>query len=69
MAEPPKRHPEVVKEFNNGKFVVHKTRQVFSSIPIDHAHEQNNTLIKGNGRAVRLTDNPSILQHWMIAEP
>ena len=26
MAELPNRHPEVAKEFNNGKFVVHKNR-------------------------------------------
>ena len=69
MAELPNRHPEVVKEFNNGKFVVHKTRRVFSGIPIDQAHEQNNALIKGDGGAVGLTDNPSALQRWMIAGP
>ena len=45
MAELPNRHLEVAKEFHNGKFVVHKTRQVFFSIPVDQAHEQNNTLI------------------------
>ena len=67
MAELPKRHPEVAKKFNNSKF--DKTKQVFSGIPIDQANEQNNTLIKGNGRAVGLTGNPSTLQHWMTAEP
>ena len=40
------RQPEVAKEFNNGKFVVHKTRWAFSSIPIDSAYEQNNAFIK-----------------------
>ena len=69
MAELPNRHPEVAEEFNNGKFVVHKTRRVFSGIPIDQAHEQNNALIKGDGGAVGLTDNPSALQRWMIAGP
>ena len=42
---------------------------MFSSIPIDQAHEQNNTLIKGDGRAVGLTDNPSVLLRWTIAGP
>ena len=35
MAELPNRQPDVAKEFNSGKFVVHKIRRVFSSIPID----------------------------------
>ena len=39
MAELPIRLPEVAKDFNNGKFVVHKTRWVFFGIPIDQAHE------------------------------
>ena len=69
MTEFPIRLPEVAKAFNNGKFVVHKTKWVFSGIPIDQAHEQNNVLIKGDGGAVGLTDNPSALQHWMVAGP
>ena len=60
MDELRNRHPEVAMEFNNGKFVVHKIRQVFSGIPIDQVHEQHNALIKGNGGAVCFTDNPSI---------
>ena len=50
-------------------FIVHKARQVFSGIPIDQAHKQNSALINGDGGAVNLTDNPSVLQHWMIAGP
>ena len=63
------RHPETTKEFNNGKFVVHKTRQAFSRIPIDQAHEQNNALIKVDGGAVGLTDNLSASQHCMVVGP
>ena len=59
MAELPNRHPLVAKQFNNGKFVVHKTRWIFSGIPIDQAHERNNAIVKGDGGAVGLTDNPS----------
>ena len=40
-----------------------------SFIPIDQAHEQNNALIKGDGGAVGLTDNPSAMLRWMIAGP
>ena len=35
MAELPNRHPVVATEFNDGKFVVHKTQRIFSGIPID----------------------------------
>ena len=69
MAKLPNRHPEVAKEVNDGKFVVHKTIWLFSGIAIYQAHEQNITLIEGDGGAVGLTDNPSALQHWMIAGP
>lgn len=31
-----------------GKFVVHKTIKQFSAIGIDHAHEQQNAIIKGS---------------------
>ena len=46
-----------------------KKRKLFSSIPIDQAHEQNNALIKEDGGAVGLTDNPSALRSWMVARP
>ena len=63
------KHPGVAREFGAGNFNVRKTKNVFSSIPIDQAHEQNNALIKGDGGAVGLTDNPSALLRWMIAGP
>ena len=43
--------------------------RVFSAIPIDQAHEQNNACSKRDGGAVGLTDNPSALQRWPIAGP
>ena len=70
MAELSTKHPEVAREFNEGHFTVQKTsNRVFSAIAIDHAHEQNNALIKGDGGAVGLTDNPRALRHWMVAGP
>ena len=69
MAALPMKHPGVAREFGAGNFTVRKTKNVFSSIPIDQAHEQNNALIKGHGGAVGLTDNPSALLRWMIAGP
>ena len=62
MAELPTKHPEVAKMFSDGHFTVSKTKRVFSAIPTDQAHEQNNAFIKGDGGAVGLTDDPSALQ-------
>ena len=42
--------PLVNSYFEQGMFVVCKTNNLFSSIGIDHAHEQNNKLeLKGDG--------------------
>ena len=61
--------PDVALHFKQGKFVVNKTSKPFSSIPIDQAHEQNNALVKGEGGAVGLTENPSALRRWMVSGP
>ena len=50
-------------------FVVRKTIRAFSSIALDHAHEQVNAIIKGEGGAVGLTENPAALRRWMVAGP
>ena len=49
--------------------MVNKTRNPFSCIPLDQAHEQNNKLVKDSGGAVGLTENPSAFRRWMIAGP
>jgi hypothetical protein len=69
MAELPTKHLEVNKEFTAGNFTVQKTNRVFSAIPIDQAHEQNNACIKDDGGAVGLTNNPRALLRWMVAGP
>ena len=43
----------------NGHWVIHKTVKRFSTMPIDQAHEQNNEVVKSDGGAVGLTENPS----------
>ena len=63
------KHPDVYKHFSDGAFVVHKTNRAFSSIALDHAHEQVNALVKGQGGAVDLTENPAALRRWMVAGP
>ena len=51
--------PAVAREFQNGNFVVKKSLRAFSKIPLDHAHEQNNKCVKGDGGAIGLTENTS----------
>ena len=64
-----KCHPDVFKEFMNGKFVVKKSQRAFSALAIDQAHEQQNALVKGDGGAVGLTSNPAALHRWMVSGP
>ena len=53
----------------NGNWVVFKTTNRFSAIPIDQAHENNNEIVKGSGGAIGLTENPSAFRKWMLAGP
>ncbi len=62
-------HPTAFSEFVNGKFVAKKTTRQFSAIPIDQAHEQNNALVKDDGGAVGLTENPAAVYRWMVSGP
>ena len=36
---------------------------------IDQAHEQNNAIVKGDGGAIGLTEDPSALRRWMVSGP
>lgn len=63
------KHPQLAKEFESGKFVVHKSSREFSAMAIDQAHEQANAVIKADGGAVGVTEDPSALRRWMIAGP
>ena len=61
--------PDVAVEFEQGSFTVRKSTRAFSAIAIDHAHEQNNASVKGDGGAVGLTENPGALRRWMTSGP
>ena len=69
MCELPLKHRSVYAEFCKGSFAVHKTKKLFSSIALDHAHEQVNAVVKGEGGAVGLTENPAALRRWMVVGP
>ena len=45
-----------------------KKNYAFSGISLDHAHEQNNKLVKGDGGA-GLTENTSQLLRWIVSGP
>lgn len=62
-------HPAIYTEFQNGNFVVCKSVRPFSALPVDHAHEQANKIIKEDGGAIGLTGNDHALRRWMIAGP
>ena len=57
---------DVYQEFQSGVF---KSSRTFSVIAIIRAHEQANTVIKGEGSAIDVTEDPSALRRWMVAEP
>ena len=60
----------IYNEFReHGRWVISKTQNRFSAMPIDQAHEQNNAVVKGSGGAVGLTENPSALRKWLTAGP
>lgn len=49
--------------------MVQKSHKPFCSLGIDHAHEQNNAIIKAEGGAIGLTQDPSALRRWTIGGP
>ena len=61
--------PRPVQESFRKCWVISKSSNTFSSIPIDQAHEQNNASVKGSGGAVGLTESPVAFRRWMVAGP
>ena len=61
--------PDSIKCDLKKYWVISKTHNKFSSMPIDQVHEQNNKIVKGSGGAIWLTDNPVAFRRWMIAGP
>ena len=62
-------HPGVYKEFCQGRFTINKSGKSFSCMGIDHAHEQNNKLVKiDDGANDFLNDNAALLK-WTVVGP
>lgn len=62
-------HPSINEEFLTGNFTVNKTNRNFSAISIDQVHEQLNSLVKGDGGAIGLTESDTALNRWIISGP
>ena len=62
-----KHNPDVASEFHKGNFVIRKSRRDFSAMAIDQVHEQSNAVIKRDGGAIGLTEDPAALRIWMVA--
>jgi hypothetical protein len=59
-------HPAIASEFFSGKFTVNKTMQTFSAIALYQAHEQLSAIVKSNGGAIGLAENPAALLRWIV---
>ena len=46
-----------------------KSQRKFSAIAIKYAHEQNNAMVKSDGGAAGLTENPRALRRRMVSGP
>ena len=63
--------PKSIKEefANECHWVLSKTNNTFSTIPVDQAHEQENAYVKGSGGCIGLTENPVAFRRWMLSGP
>ena len=65
----PDTNPSAMAEFEKGNFVVLKSQNPFSKIALNHAHEQNNRTVKGDGGLIGLTQKSPALLRWMVLGP
>ena len=61
--------PASIRESFKKHWVIAKTSNRFSSIPVDQIYEQENAKLKREGGVIGLTENPAALSHWMICGP
>ncbi len=61
--------PDSIAEELKKCWVLQKTQNCFSCMPLDQAHEQSNKLVKDSGGAVGLTENPIAFRRWMVGGP
>ena len=59
----------VYQKFLKSRCSTQKEIRKFSRVSDDHAHEQNNKIVKGTGGTIGIFDSPIALAKWMIASP
>ena len=59
----------IQSEFENGHWTITRSNRHFSSLPIDHAHEQANKRVKGVGGIIGLTENAAMMERWIVTGP
>ena len=57
----PSKYPSIFEEFKRSYFTIKNGNRKFSNIGVDQGHEQNNQMIKIEGGAVGIFDNPKTL--------
>ena len=58
---------DTLDQFKKGYFIIKRSKNTFSNMGIDQAHEQNNKLIKIHGGAIGIFDNPKALLRWSVS--
>ena len=57
----PLNHPSIFEAFEKGYFIVKSSSQrKFFNIEVNQVHEQNNKLVKIDGGAIEILDNPNM---------
>ena len=69
LEELPVRHPQVYEQVKKGHFTSEKSDRKFSAMSEDQLDEQNNMVIKGDGGAVGILNNETVLLKWMVGGP
>ena len=67
MARIKERYPDIYAVWSS--FTVQRSKRLFSSIALDHAHEQLNAILKSDGGAIGLTENDEYLRRWTVSTP
>ncbi|KAJ8051168.1 hypothetical protein HOLleu_04633 [Holothuria leucospilota] len=67
LQELPNDSVDIHRAFVKGNFVTQKSSHKFSALAHDEIHEQQNAIVKGNGRVIGITENEAALRRWMVA--
>ena len=63
------KHPDLLREFRSGNFVVQRSEHKFSCMGKDQSHEQSNKKLQSAGGLSDLYDEPDTLALYMLSTP